>query len=80
MSIWLVLRASTVSGVMIAALVFGIFLQQCAFVGHDTAHNGITHGGTHATHARTYHATTFVVARRHIHCWCCQTFLCPVIL
>lgn len=43
MTIWLVLRASTVSGVMIAALVFGIFLQQCAFVGHDTAHNGITH-------------------------------------
>merc|ERR1712205_220722 len=23
--------------------VFALFLQQCAFVGHDSAHNGITH-------------------------------------
>jgi len=28
---------------VVAAAVFALFLQQCAFVGHDSAHNGITH-------------------------------------
>ena len=28
---------------LVAASVFALFLQQCAFVGHDSAHNGITH-------------------------------------
>mmetsp|Transcript_30752 Transcript_30752/g.60141 ORF Transcript_30752/g.60141 Transcript_30752/m.60141 type:complete len:485 (-) Transcript_30752:537-1991(-) len=42
-TIYLVLTAETNVGALAAAFVFGIFLQQCAFVGHDTAHNGITH-------------------------------------
>uniref|UniRef100_A0A7S0W2B0 Cytochrome b5 heme-binding domain-containing protein n=1 Tax=Hemiselmis tepida TaxID=464990 RepID=A0A7S0W2B0_9CRYP len=42
-TVYLVLTAETKLGAIGAAFVFGLFLQQCAFVGHDTAHNGITH-------------------------------------
>mmetsp|Transcript_32338 Transcript_32338/g.81474 ORF Transcript_32338/g.81474 Transcript_32338/m.81474 type:complete len:486 (+) Transcript_32338:306-1763(+) len=42
-TIYLVVTAETNTHAVAAAFVFGMFLQQCAFVGHDTAHNGITH-------------------------------------
>jgi len=42
-SIFLVLRATDASSTWLAAFAFGAFLQQTAFLGHDTAHNGITH-------------------------------------
>lgn len=35
--------ADSFGSTLLAAFVYALFLQQCAFVGHDTAHNGITH-------------------------------------
>merc|ERR1711939_1186351 len=42
-AVYLTVRATTVLHTVGAAAVFALFLQQCAFVGHDSAHNGITH-------------------------------------
>ena len=40
----LVIQAHDSFSTLLAAACFALFLQQCAFVGHDSAHNGITHG------------------------------------
>lgn len=42
-SIYLTVTATDLASTVGAAVVFALFLQQCAFVGHDSAHNGITH-------------------------------------
>jgi hypothetical protein len=43
-AVWLTTHAANGLSTAAAALTFALFLQQCAFAGHDTAHNGITHG------------------------------------
>jgi fatty acid desaturase/predicted heme/steroid binding protein len=42
-AIYLVLRAADSVSTFFAGLVMALFLQQCAFVGHDAGHNAITH-------------------------------------
>mmetsp|Transcript_43025 Transcript_43025/g.101171 ORF Transcript_43025/g.101171 Transcript_43025/m.101171 type:complete len:478 (-) Transcript_43025:253-1686(-) len=42
-AIYLTVTADSFGSTLLAAFVYALFLQQCAFVGHDTAHNGITH-------------------------------------
>ncbi|EKX36419.1 hypothetical protein GUITHDRAFT_97578 [Guillardia theta CCMP2712] len=41
--LYLTLTAHNIAQAIFAGAVFALFLQQCAFVGHDTSHNGITH-------------------------------------
>mmetsp|Transcript_5572 Transcript_5572/g.12365 ORF Transcript_5572/g.12365 Transcript_5572/m.12365 type:complete len:473 (+) Transcript_5572:105-1523(+) len=43
LQLYLTLNATTMWGTLLAAAAYALFVQQCAFVGHDTAHNGITH-------------------------------------
>ena len=42
-ALYLTVTATGVGSTVLSAAVFALFLQQCAFVGHDAAHNGITH-------------------------------------
>jgi hypothetical protein len=61
-TIYLTVTAKGTLAVAFAGLVFGLFLQQCAFVGHDTAHNGITHGQYNPMKHRSKRSTSMQLA------------------
>jgi predicted heme/steroid binding protein len=42
-AVYLTVNAQDLVSTLLSSAVFALFLQQCAFVGHDAAHNGITH-------------------------------------
>jgi fatty acid desaturase len=42
-TIYCTMTASTAGGTMGAAMLLGLFFQQCAFIGHDAGHVAITH-------------------------------------